>query len=222
MLSNIKAIIFDLDGTLVDSMWVWKSIDDDYIAKYNLTTPENFYENMEGLSYTETAQYFLDLFPELPHTVESLKKEWYEMSIEKYKREVHFKSGAIEFISHIREKGIQTGIATSNDRHLVEEFLDATDTSSLFDTICTSCEVTRGKPAPDVYLKAASNLDVAPCCCLVFEDVPAGIMAGKNAGMHVCAVEDRFSANQIEKKKALADYYISNYHDIFNHTFEVL
>lgn len=68
MLNNIDAVIFDIDGTLIDSMWVWTDIDDQFLDKYNLIEPEGFHEGMEGKSYSETAQYFLDLFPELPHT----------------------------------------------------------------------------------------------------------------------------------------------------------
>ncbi len=63
MLEHTKAVIFDLDGTLVDSMWVWTAIDEDYIRKYHLNPPEDFHEAMEGMSYTETAQYFLKIFP---------------------------------------------------------------------------------------------------------------------------------------------------------------
>ena len=70
MLKEIEAIIFDIDGTLIDSMWVWTDIDDLFLEKYHLTEPEGFHEGMEGKSYSETAQYFLDLFPELPHTRE--------------------------------------------------------------------------------------------------------------------------------------------------------
>ena len=86
----------------------------------------------------------------------------------------------------------------------------------------TSCEVSRGKPAPDVYLEAARRLAATPRQCLVFEDVPMGIRAGKNAGMQVCAVEDAFSAKQESEKRRLADYYISDYEQILNHTYEVL
>ena len=75
MLEHTKAVIFDLDGTLVDSMWVWTAIDEDYIRKYHLNPPEDFHEAMEGMSYTETAQYFLKIFPELQHTVDMIKKE---------------------------------------------------------------------------------------------------------------------------------------------------
>ena len=222
MLSGIEAVIFDLDGTLVDSMGIWVSIDDDYIEKYHLTKPENFHEGMEGLSYTETAEYFLRVFPELPKTVEDLKREWYEMALDKYSNEMKLKDGVSEFLHLLKSNGIKTGIATSNDRKLVEAFLRAQNAEPYIDTICTSCEVNKGKPAPDVYLKAAENLGVAPQNCLVFEDVPMGILAGKNAGMKVCAVDDWFSAAQIVQKKELADYYICHYDEIMNQTFEVL
>ena len=85
----------------------------------------------------------------------------------------------------------------------------------------TSEEAGAGKPAPDVYLLAAEKLKAEPSRCLVFEDVPAGIMAGKNAGMKVCAVKDDFSEPMAEKKRALADYYIEDYDDIKNGTYEV-
>ena len=78
----------------------------------------------------------------------------------------------------------------------------------------TACEVKQGKPAPDVYLEAASRLGVQPGRCLVFEDVPMGILAGKHAGMKVCAVEDKFSAAQREEKRELADYYITDYRQV--------
>ena len=108
------------------------------------------------------------------------------------------------------------------DRKLVEEFLKARQITHLFDTICTSCEVNKGKPAPDVYLKAAGQLGAEPSACLVFEDVPMGILAGKNAGMRVCAVDDWFSRPQDAKKRELADYFIHSYEDITNQTYEVL
>ena len=73
MLKDIEAIIFDVDGTLLDSMWIWTEIDELFLKKYHLTKPEGFHKGMEGMSYSETAQYFLDLFPELTHTREELE-----------------------------------------------------------------------------------------------------------------------------------------------------
>lgn len=222
MLEQIKAIIFDIDGTLMDSMWVWTSIDDQYLEKYHLREPEGFHEGMEGKSYSETAHYFLELFPELPFSPQEIMEEWNRMAYEMYRSKVKLKPGAYEFIQDMKARGMKLGIATSNQRELAEVGLQANGIDQFFDVMWTSCEAKKGKPAPDVYLNVARDLGVLPEQCLVFEDVPMGILAGKNAGMKVCAVEDDFSAEQREKKKSLADYYIRTYYDIKNKTYEVL
>lgn len=222
LLLEKDAVIFDMDGTLVDSMWIWPSVDDDYLKKYNLNKPEGFHESMEGMSYTESAQMFLDVFPELDCTIEEVKREWFNMTHEKYTKEVCLKEGALEFLHGLKEQGIKLGIATSNVRELVDITLKTLQIEELFDSVKTSCEAKKGKPAPDVYLLVAAELGVAPERCLVFEDVPMGILAGKNAGMAVCGIDDAFSRAQEEKKKELADYYILTYKDIANGTYEVL
>lgn len=222
MLKNIDAVIFDIDGTLIDSMWVWTDIDDIFLEKYNLTEPEGFHEGMEGKSYSETAQYFLDLFPELPHTREEIEAEWHQMAFEIYTTKIQLKKGAFDFIKNMRKAGVKLGIATSNSRDLAEGVLINNKVLDYFDSVWTSDEAMAGKPAPDVYLKVAESLQVKPQRCLVFEDVPKGIMAGKNAGMKVCAVEDAFSKPQEDLKRKLADYYIQDFDDIKNKTYEVL
>ena len=222
MLKDIDAIIFDIDGTLIDSMWIWTNIDDLFLSKYNLTEPENFHEGMEGKSYSETAQYFLDIFPELTHTRQELEDEWNQMAFDVYTKEIELKKGAYEFIKKMRIEGKKLGIATSNNRELAEGTLANNKVLEFFDSIWTSDEAQAGKPAPDVYLRVAESLGVAPEHCLVFEDVPKGILAGKNAGMKVCAVEDPFSKPQEALKRELADYYIQDFDDILNKTYEVL
>ena len=215
MLEGMDAIIFDMDGTLIDSMWVWEAVDMDFYKKYNLAEPpEEFYQKMEGMSFTETAQHFLNTFPTLTQSIEEIKKEWTEMAFQKYTTEVPLKQGVQGFLKEQKERGMKLGIATSNVMELVEATLDALDIGKYFDSIHTSCEVERGKPAPDIYLLVAGELGAAPERCLVFEDVPMGILAGKNAGMRTCAVEDAYSRIQDEKKRSLADYYIHNYDEI--------
>ncbi len=222
MLEDIDAVIFDMDGTLIDSMWIWPDIDRVYLEKYHLTQPEDFHLAMEGMSYREVAQYFLDTFPTLARTREEVMDEWTQMAYERYMTQVPLKTGAYEFIQIMREMGKKIGIATSNGRRLVDDTLEALEITGLFDSVRTACEVASGKPAPDVYLLVARDIGVAPERCLVFEDVPMGILAGKNAGMRVCAVEDEFSRPQERKKRELADYYIQDYQDIINETYEVL
>ena len=222
MLKEIDAVIFDIDGTLIDSMWVWTDIDEKFYEKYNLVEPENFHKGMEGKSYSETAQYFLDCFPTLTQTCEELMEEWDDMAFEIYTKQVPLKQGAYEFICYLKEQGVKLGIATSNCRKLAEGTLEHNKILKLMDSVWTSDEAKAGKPAPDVYLKVADSLGVNPERCLVFEDVPNGILAGKNAGMKVCTIYDRFSEDQDDEKRRLADYYIQDYDDIRNNSYEVL
>ncbi len=216
MLQDIDGIIFDLDGTLVDSMWIWPSIDDDFLAKYGLTgqEPDTFHEGMAGLSYTEVAQYFLDLFPSLPLNKEEIMDEWMEMAHDKYMTQVTPKKGVTAFIRSMKARGKKIGIATSNDLSLTMDTLQALGIMDLFDSVHSATEVAAGKPSPDIYLLVAEDLQAAPERCLVFEDIPQGIQAGKNAHMRVCAVEDDFSAPLRERKMKLADYYIEDYDEL--------
>lgn len=219
MLKNKKAVIFDLDGSLVDSMWLWREIDIEFLGARGMELPEDFQQKIEGMSFTETAIYSKERF-QLTETVEELKEIWNAMAMDKYAHEVPFKPHAEKFLKHCKERGIPMGIATSNSRELVQAVSDALGLHNYIETIVTSCEVNRGKPAPDVYLEVARRLQVKPEECLVFEDIPAGIMAGKAAGMTTCAVEDAYSADMIGEKQRLADYYITDYIQVLKDTYE--
>lgn len=213
MLENIKAVIFDLDGSLVDSMWIWRDIDIEYLGRFGIELPKELQTEIEGKSFSETAVYFRERF-DIPDSLEQMKEDWNRMAWDKYMNEVMLKPGADVFLHHCLDKGIKLGIATSNSRQLVEAVANARGFGKDFDCIMTACEVEKGKPSPDIYLAVADKLGVEPEECLVFEDITPGIMAGKNAGMRVCAVEDDYSMHQIEEKKALADYYIRDYYEI--------
>lgn len=214
-LSRKKAVIFDLDGTLVDSMWMWKAIDVEYLARFGLRCPDDLQKEIEGMSFSETAAYFKNRF-RLNESLEEIKDAWVQMSIEKYRREVPLKPGARAFLDYISGRGLAAGIATSNGKAMVDAVLDSLDIRRYFKVVATACEVAAGKPAPDIYLNVAGRLKVAPEDCIVFEDVPAGIQAGKSAGMTVFAIEDEFSLSMEDEKKALADYYIRDYFELLD------
>ena len=178
MLKGKKAVIFDMDGSLVDSMWIWTEVDRIYMEKYELTEPETFHKDIEGMSYVETAQYFVDTFHTLDQTVEQVMQEWREMTVSLYATKVFPKPGAVEFLDEMKRQGVRLGIATSNDRRIAQAALDARGLNAYFDSVCTSDEVSAGQPAPARYLKVAGELGVAPGAGLVCEDVPHGILAG--------------------------------------------
>lgn len=210
ILDDIQAVIFDLDGTLVDSMWIWEAIDREYFQRHGLKVPEGLQQQISGMSFSETADYIKQQY-DISDTVEEMKHAWNEMAQEKYETEVSLKPGAFAFVQRLKELGIRTGVATSNSRHLVELTLQARGIRSYMDSVRTACEVEHGKPAPDIYLLVAEDLKVAPEHCLVFEDIIEGIQAGKRAGMRTCAVADAATKGIWEEKQREADYAILDY-----------
>ncbi|MCI8505430.1 MAG: HAD family phosphatase [Lachnospiraceae bacterium] len=213
MPKKIRTVIFDLDGTLVDSMGMWKDIDVEFLGRFGLSLPERLQEDIEGKSFSETAVYFKERF-NLPMSLEEIKDCWNGMAMYQYSHVIPLKPGVREFLAYLKRKGISMGIATSNSRELVTAVLKAHGISEYFSAVTVGCQVERGKPAPDVYLFAAGLLEAEPKACLVFEDIPAGILAGKRAGMTVWAVEDDYSSGLRAKKEALADAFIDSYEEI--------
>ncbi|MDD4369501.1 MAG: HAD family phosphatase [Anaerostipes sp.] len=221
MLENKEAVIFDLDGTLVDSVWIWSVVDHRFLGEYGISVPGDISDDLEGCSFHETAIYFKKRF-ELDLSIQEIKAKWNHMATEIYTNEVPLKDGVIEFLEELKGRNMKIGISTSNSRELAMATLKTHNISDYFDYICTSNEVKKGKPAPDVYLKTAAELSIEPKRTLVFEDIPYGIMAGNSANMETCAVWDKYSEDVINEKKELANYYIQSYFDVLNGTYERL
>ena len=213
MLEGIEAVIFDLDGTLIDSMWMWKQIDIDYLARHGHALPANLQDCIEGMSFSETAVYFKERFA-LSDPLDVIKDDWNRMAYDIYVNEVPLKPGVLAFLQYLKQQGIKTGIATSNSKELLQAVLESLGIAEYFDELHTSCEVKRGKPAPDIYLLVADRLGAEPEKCLVFEDIMQGILAGKAAGMKVCAVQDAYSLKQEAEKRETADWFIDGFEEI--------
>lgn len=218
MLKNIKAVIFDMDGSLIDSMWIWKDIDIEYLSRYgyhmNSETVREFQANIQGMSFYETAVWVKEHY-KIPKTIEEMMDDWNKMAWDKYENQVFLKPGALEFLEECKRRDIKLGIATSNSRELVENVMQARKIQKYFQVIVTGSEIIHGKPAPDIYLTVAKALEADCCDCLVFEDIPAGITAAKRAGMKVCAVKDEYSMHLQDEKISMADYYIEDYYGLF-------
>lgn len=214
MLEQIEAVIFDMDGTIIDSMWVWDEIDQVFFASRQIPYSKNLQHEIEGMHIEEIATYFKQKF-NLPETEEELISIWTQMAYDVYQNEVDYKHGARRFLHYLKKNHIKMAIATSNSIDMVEAIHTRLNFQDFFQCIVTSSEVNKGKPAPDVYLEAARRLQVAPEKCLVFEDIPMGMLAGKNAGMKVCGVHDLSSCDQEIQKQQYCDYYIHSFHDLF-------
>ena len=203
-MDTIKAAIFDLDGTLVDSMWVWERIDMEFLKKRGYTVPENLKDNITHLSFKQVAQYFKTTFS-IDDSVEAIMDEWHEMAYNEYSNNVFLKEGAMEYLHSLKKAGIKIALATSNSKPLLEATLKNNGIYDLFE---------KGKDNPDIYLLAAEKLNVNPVNCMVYEDIVAAVGGAKLAGMNVTAVYDKASEKDLNILKEKADKYIYSYKEL--------
>lgn len=210
MLKNIKAVIFDMDGTLIDSIWVWAQVDVDYLKKRGIELPNDLRRGIEGLSFTETAIYFKNRF-DIVDSIEEIMAEWTEMVEEYYKYVIEIKNGVGEFLNYLKINNYKIGMATSNSKNLVKPVLIRNNIYDYFDEIVTTDEVPRDKSYPDVFLETAKRLGVAPSECLVFEDTYCAILGAKAAKMKVIAIYDEHGTSTAKELAEVADHLIESF-----------
>lgn len=209
-----KAVIFDLDGTLIDSMGIWIQVDKEYLQMRGIPVPDNLFMDVEGgNSFNEICLYFKKKF-NLPESIKEIGEEWTKMVAEHYKTDVKLKPGSFELLQFLKEKDIKIGVGTSNSKYLAETVLKANGVLRFFDSIIAGCDDIKGKPFPDIFLKAAKELNLLPRDCLVIEDVLVGVQAAKNAGMDVFAIYDEHAAHETEKIKQNADFCAEDFEQI--------
>lgn len=210
---RIRAVIFDLDGTLVDSMRMWYNVDKEYLARFGVEMPADLQRQIAGMNAEQTAWYFIRTFG-IDRTPDRMMAEWHEMALEEYRSRLDLKDGAREILPWLKARGYRTGMGTTGFRTLSEMFLEGRGLRPYMDAIVCTEDVERGKPAPDIFLKCAERLGVEPGDCAVVEDLPEGLMAARNAGMLPIAVRDRDSAEMEARKRAVAAWYIESLREL--------
>ncbi|MGM0378652.1 MAG: HAD family hydrolase [Bacillota bacterium] len=212
MLEKYKGIIFDLDGTLIDSLDVWTEIDKAFFKKRNIIVDRDLYPEVKGKSYTETVEYLKKTF-DLKKSIENLKEERNILAQEFYKK-VKLKRNVLKLLDYLKDNNKKIGLATSNSRHLANTALNNLQIKKYFNVLVTSCDVNKGKPSPDVFLKTAKELNLNPSECIVFEDSIDGVKAAKSANIDVIAVYDKKQEKYKKELMNLANYYIRNYNEL--------
>ena len=204
--------IFDLDGTLLDSMGVWDQVDIDFLRDHGLTQPDGYTDALNKMNLVDSAKYTIELF-NLNYTPESLIELWQRMAMHAYANEVELKPHALEFLHALKQRGAKIGIATSLRPNLHTLPLSRHGITDLFDAIAHSGEVNVSKGNPDVFLLAAARMGAQPSDCIVFEDILPAIQSAKSAGMLTCAVYDESAKKDWAEMKKIADYAITDFRD---------
>jgi len=186
---SVEAVVFDLDGVLVDSEHVWDEVREELARERGGRWHERAQADMMGMSSTEWSRYMHDVIG-LPEAPEKINAEVVRRMQARYAEHLPLIGGAVEAVEGLAG-AFRLGLASSSNRPLIEAVLSAVDLAALFEATVSSEEVEHGKPAPDVFLEAARRLDAAPEQCAVIEDSANGIRAAHAAGMRVIAIPNR-------------------------------
>ena len=188
-MSRIEAVVFDLDGVLVDSDHIWHEVREGFARERGGAWTERSEADMSGMSSTEWSQYLHDVVG-LAGTPQELNDEVVRRMLARYEEELPLIDGAADAVRRLAA-WFRLAVASSSNREVIDGVLDAAGLSEFFDVTVSSEEVARGKPAPDVFLEAAARLGVAPDHCAAIEDSTKGIRAAHAAGMRVVAIPNR-------------------------------
>ena len=213
-MSKIKSVIFDLDGTLIDSMGIWYDVDKEFLSKRNIIPPKHLFDEIKGgNSFVETAQFFKDRFS-LSETIEDIMKEWTDMVAYHYKYQVKIKAGVLDILDFLKMRNIKIAVGTSNSEYLTKTVLKSNNILSYFDAIVAGDTNIKGKPFPDIFLKAAELTGFQSDNCIVVEDTLSGVKAAKNAQMKVCGIFDKYSVRNSDEINKIADWFVQDFNEM--------
>ena len=212
---RLQSAIFDMDGTLVDSMQAWSNIGPTLLRSQGIEPEEGLHEKLNVLTLRQSAQYCKETYG-LPQSVDELMEIMNGIMADFYRSEVQLKPGVAKFLSLLKMEGVWMYIATNTDRKLVELALKRLKIDSYFRGIITCGEVGASKgESPEVYERAMRRLQSNKKDTVIFEDSLHGIRTAKNAGFRVCAIYDLTSDADQEEINRISDYYILSFEEMF-------
>ena len=212
MPSRFHAVIFDLDGVLADSEPWWNQIDAKLLAEYGVSYRGEYHRNVLGVSYRLAVEFYKNAF-HISASVEELMRRRGEIASDFFANRVGLFPSAETTLEQLHEMKLHLAVATSSVSASACPFLDRTGIRSLFSVIVTGDQIQRGKPHPDIYLRTAKKLKIAPEACFVIEDALAGVAAAKAANMRVAAIPDTRFVDPREYEKT-ADYVLESLSEV--------
>jgi len=187
--TGVEAVVFDLDGVLVDSEHVWDEVREQLALERGGRWHERAQADMMGMSSIEWSRYMHDVIG-LAESPAEINAEVVREMQSRYSAQLPLIDGAVDAVTMLAG-AFRLGLASSSNRPLIEIVLSLAGLAPMFEATVSSEEVERGKPAPDVFLEAARRLDIPPGRCAAVEDSANGIRAAHAAGMRVVAIPNR-------------------------------
>lgn len=202
-----KAVIFDMDGVIVDSERLWKQAEKEIFSSLGVDVTDEFSELTKSMTTTEVTRFWYDKYPWSGTELHIAEQRVISRVISLIETEECRIPGVKAFIELIRAKNYKTGLATNSPDRILSTVLQKFDIAHLFDTVSSAEFEEKGKPDPSIYLSTAKKLNIEPENCLVIEDSYSGMLAARNAGMSVIA----FTNGDKETRSDIADYKIDSF-----------
>lgn len=214
ILGEFEAAVFDLDGTLLDSMYFWNHIDEMFLKEVGIDeVPEDYLLAIAHLGAEETAKYTKERFG-LDMTPDEMMKIWFDEALDFYRNRVTLKPGAYDYLQKLRSSGVKLAVATASEEALYLPAIRRTGIEDFFGAFATVDECVRKKGFPDVYRLACRRLSVPESAAVVFEDIYIAVKGAKAGGFRTVGVYDETSARDAESIKATADLFIRDFREL--------
>ena len=205
----VKGAIFDLDGTLIDSMFIWDTFGEDYLKSFGIEAKENLAEIFKSFTLEQAAEYYRNHYS-IELSVEEIVDGINNMVAEIYRTKVVLKPGVSDFLKRLQTAGVKMCVATVTDKPIVEDILKRLNVREYFSEIFTCSKVGYNKETPEIYRQALKHLETEKTETVVFEDVLHALKTAKDDGFKVAAVYDSHEPKQ-EEMKEISDYYIMDF-----------
>lgn len=214
LLKTIRAAVFDVDGTLLDSMPMWHDIDFVYAARKGFAVTPEMIRALDGTHLPDCAKYFQEKCG-VTDTAEEIIAEILELAREAYAREVPEIPGAGSFLRSLKDRGVPAAVATASDVSTLWPAMERLGMDALIGTTLCCDDVGKGKNFPDIYLQCAGTLGAAPAECAVFEDALYAAKTAKTAGfITVGVLTGELSEQEKQEFAEVCDLCISDYRDL--------
>ena len=209
---TIKGAIFDLDGTLINSMSIWQDLAVEFLKTKNITTDSSINLKLNQMGIYESCKFYKEEF-NLPQTVEEIVKDMEKIIEDFYRDDTTVKEGLIELLEYFQKNGVKMYVATANNRYITDLVLKARDIDKYFSGLISCDDINKSKLFPDVYEKAMEIIGTEKSETIVFEDVLHAIKTSKKADFIVCGIYDEYSKCDAKSIKEIADIYLNSYKD---------